>query len=86
LHQHYRGGATPTVAVPRTWALSSDGGTDVNDQGRVGAAGLLLVATGLWAFAAPRSFFEVVATYPPFNEHLLHDIGRSTSAWEPRCF
>jgi hypothetical protein len=50
------------------------------------AAGLLLVATGLWAFAAPRSFFEVVATYPPFNEHLLHDIGRSTSAWEPRCF
>jgi hypothetical protein len=39
------------------------------------AAGLLLVATGLWALAAPRSFFEVVATYPPFNEHLLHDIG-----------
>jgi hypothetical protein len=39
------------------------------------AAGLLLAATGLWALAAPRSFFEVVATYPPFNEHLLHDIG-----------
>jgi hypothetical protein len=39
------------------------------------AAGLLLVATGLWAFAAPRSFFESVATYPPFNVHLLHDIG-----------
>jgi uncharacterized membrane protein len=38
-------------------------------------AGLLLVATGLWAFTAPRSFFEVVATYPPFNQHLLHDIG-----------
>jgi uncharacterized protein YjeT (DUF2065 family) len=39
------------------------------------AAGLLLVATGLWAFTAPRSFYEVVATYPPFNQHLLHDIG-----------
>jgi uncharacterized protein YjeT (DUF2065 family) len=39
------------------------------------AAGLLLVATGLWAFTAPRSFFEAVATYPPFNQHLLHDIG-----------
>ena len=39
------------------------------------AAGLLLVATGLWAFAAPRSFFESVATYPPFNKHLLHDLG-----------
>jgi uncharacterized protein YjeT (DUF2065 family) len=39
------------------------------------AAGLLVVATGLWAFTAPWSFFEMVATYPPFNEHLLHDIG-----------
>jgi uncharacterized protein YjeT (DUF2065 family) len=39
------------------------------------AAGLLVVATGLWAFTAPQSFFEMVATYPPFNEHLLHDIG-----------
>ena len=39
------------------------------------AAGLLLLATGLWAFAAPRSFFESVATYPPFNKHLLHDLG-----------
>ena len=38
-------------------------------------AGLVLVATGLWAFTAPRSFFDAVATYPPFNEHLLHDIG-----------
>jgi hypothetical protein len=39
------------------------------------AGGLLLVATGLWALTAPRSFYEVVATYPPFNHHLLHDIG-----------
>jgi uncharacterized protein YjeT (DUF2065 family) len=39
------------------------------------AVGLVLMATGIWAFTAPRSFFEVVATYPPFNEHLLHDIG-----------
>ena len=65
----------PTVAIPRTWALSSEGGTDVNDKVVSAAAGLLLVAAGLWAFAAPRSFFESVATYPPFNEHLLHDIG-----------
>jgi hypothetical protein len=39
------------------------------------AAAGLLVATGLWAFTAPGSFYESVATYSPFNEHLLHDIG-----------
>jgi hypothetical protein len=38
-------------------------------------AGLLLLATGLWALIDPRSFFDIVATYPPYNEHFLHDIG-----------
>ena len=33
------------------------------------------VLTGVWAFAAPRSFFEALATYPPYNEHLFHDAG-----------
>jgi hypothetical protein len=31
--------------------------------------------TGLWAFFDPRGFYDVLATYPPFNEHLFHDIG-----------
>ncbi len=39
------------------------------------AGGLLMVGVGAWAMVDPRSFFDVVATYPPFNEHLLHDIG-----------
>lgn len=30
---------------------------------------------GIWALVAPRSFYDVLATYPPFNEHLFHDIG-----------
>ncbi|MEU0553222.1 hypothetical protein [Dactylosporangium sp. NPDC006015] len=30
---------------------------------------------GVWAFFAPRSFYDVIATYPPYNEHLFHDIG-----------
>ena len=38
-------------------------------------AGVGLAATGAWAMLAPRSFYDGVATYPPFNEHLLHDIG-----------
>ena len=40
-----------------------------------GFAGVLLVATGLWAFIAPRGFYDAVATFPPYNKHLLHDIG-----------
>lgn len=38
-------------------------------------AGALTAALGVWAMVAPRSFYEVVATYPPYNEHLLHDVG-----------
>lgn len=30
---------------------------------------------GAWAFFAPQSFFDVVATYQPYNEHLFHDLG-----------
>lgn len=30
---------------------------------------------GLWAFVAPRSFYERIASFPPYNQHLLHDIG-----------
>ena len=30
---------------------------------------------GVWAFFAPRSFFENVGAFPPYNEHFIHDIG-----------
>jgi hypothetical protein len=31
---------------------------------------------GLWAMFAPRSFFDSLASdFPPYNEHLIHDIG-----------
>ena len=38
-------------------------------------AGLSFIALGLWAFFDPRSFYERLATYPPYNRHLFHDIG-----------
>jgi hypothetical protein len=38
-------------------------------------AGLSLVALGLWAFFDPRSFFDQLATFKPYNRHLIHDIG-----------
>lgn len=37
--------------------------------------GLFFVAFGLWAFLAPVSFYERIATFPPYNRHLIHDVG-----------
>lgn len=37
--------------------------------------GAVLVAIGLWALVDPRSFYDSIATYPPYNRHFLHDIG-----------
>lgn len=39
------------------------------------AGGAFMIIGGVWAFADPRSFFEVLATFEPYNEHFLHDIG-----------
>ncbi len=39
------------------------------------AGGASLAAIGLWALADPGSFHRVVAPYPPYHEHLLHDVG-----------
>jgi hypothetical protein len=37
--------------------------------------GAFYLATGIWAFFAPLSFFTAVATFAPSNIHLLHDLG-----------
>lgn len=37
--------------------------------------GLWYLLAGAWAFAAPASFFAWVATFAPYNQHLLHDAG-----------
>ena len=39
------------------------------------ALGVLTVALGLWALAAPRSFSATIAPFAPYNEHYLHDLG-----------
>ncbi|MDP8956733.1 MAG: hypothetical protein M3N24_07230 [Actinomycetota bacterium] len=36
---------------------------------------IFTLVTGAWALVAPRSFYEVLATYPPYHRHLFHDIG-----------
>jgi hypothetical protein len=47
------------------------------DHPRVVAAGsgTLFVVSGLWAILNPRSFFDTVATFEPYNQHLIQDIG-----------
>ncbi|MGH8929966.1 MAG: hypothetical protein ACRDZO_04850 [Egibacteraceae bacterium] len=38
-------------------------------------AAVFYLASGLWAFIAPESWAENVAGFPPYNEHLVHDLG-----------
>ena len=38
-------------------------------------AAIFLVGTGAWAFVAPTSFYDAIATFPPYNVHFIHDIG-----------
>ena len=39
------------------------------------AIAVFWLGSGLWAFLAPRSFYDQLATFPPYNVHFLHDIG-----------
>ena len=39
------------------------------------AVGGLQLGIGLWAFLSPRSFEDTVALFPPYNQHLIHDLG-----------
>jgi hypothetical protein len=37
--------------------------------------GLFFLVPGIWALVAPHSFYDQLATFPPYNRHLIHDIG-----------
>jgi hypothetical protein len=37
--------------------------------------GAQFAVLGAWAMLAPRSFFEAVARFEPYNQHFLQDIG-----------
>jgi hypothetical protein len=36
---------------------------------------LFFIVLGLWALVSPQSFYDTLATYPPYNKHLFHDVG-----------
>lgn len=41
----------------------------------IAVGALFFAGTGVWAFAAPHSFYDLIATYPPYNAHFIRDIG-----------
>lgn len=37
--------------------------------------GFVLLVFGGWAMVAPRSFFDAIAAFDPYNAHFIQDIG-----------
>jgi len=52
----------------------SEGGTSL-PRGVALVGGIGFVALGIWAMVDPLSFFETLARFEPYNQHLLQDIG-----------
>lgn len=54
---------------------------------------VIFAVPGVWAFGWPRSFYDNVATNPPYNLHLVHNIPdrphpqtrRAADPLRPRC-
>jgi hypothetical protein len=38
-------------------------------------AAAFFLGPGLWAFIDPQGFYDELATFEPYNEHLIRDIG-----------
>jgi hypothetical protein len=39
------------------------------------ALGAFILVLGVWALVDPLSFYTQLATFPPYNRHLFHDVG-----------
>jgi hypothetical protein len=39
---------------------------------------VFMLGSGLWALLAPRSFYDSIETFEPYNRHFIHDIGAFT--------
>lgn len=49
--------------------------SDVLLRVSLGIAGFTFALGGVWSYLWPQSFYDTLATYPPFNLHLFHDVG-----------
>jgi len=59
----------------RTRARPTEAAGGLGGRVLVGLAALVLVGAGLWAMLASESFYSVIATYPPYSRHFVHDLG-----------
>jgi len=41
----------------------------------IAAFGLFTLTFGVWALVDATSFYDNIAEFPPYNRHLLHDVG-----------
>ena len=79
---------TPEAKGSVATAASSPSGSPPRSPRRMTAQGLrriigwagvvFMLGSGLWAFVAPRSFYDTIATFEPYNRHFIHDIGAFT--------
>jgi hypothetical protein len=44
-------------------------------RGAAIAGAALFILPGAWAFADPASFYDAIALFPPYNRHVLHEVG-----------
>jgi hypothetical protein len=54
---------------------SGGGSSNTIAQVLVVVCAVFLLGSGLFAMLAPEAFFNLVALYPPYNRHFIHDIG-----------
>jgi hypothetical protein len=70
-----RGGNVMSSSISERTARERATGTDRGARLVAGLAGAVFAIFGAWAFVAPRSFFDAVAVFEPYNAHFVRDIG-----------
>ena len=70
-----RRGSSRMPSEPAAAALDDQSGPDSVVAMLSAALGLMTFVTGVWAFVAPGSFFDVIAPFEPYNRHFIHDAG-----------
>lgn len=56
-------------------ATNRRGRAERTTRGIAALAGAMFLLFGAWAFVGPRSFFDAVAAFEPYNPHFLRDVG-----------
>lgn len=56
-------------------ALANSGRGQAAVTAIIALGAFLFLVGGVWSFGWPDNFYSTIATYPPYNMHLFHDIG-----------